>query len=83
MGRLESISIELLGEGEMCVLTVSGDVLDEDLHRLFCFYGRGAGGGRGEAVGTHGGGVGEMAVSVGVSVGVAGVRELGDFSRYR
>ena len=44
----------------MCVLTVSGDVLDEDLHRFFCFYGGGAGRDGREAVGTHGGGIGEV-----------------------
>ena len=64
----------------MLVLTVTGDILDEDLHRLLCFYRRGARGDGGEAVGTHGGGVGEMAVSVG-NVDGCRRRELGDLCR--
>jgi len=35
-------------------LTVSGEVLDEDLHGLLGLGGRGAGGDAGDAVGTHG-----------------------------
>ena len=65
MERLESISILLFSVGEMRVLTVTGDILDEDLHRFFCFHRRGARGDGGEAVGTHDGGDGVMAVSVG------------------
>lgn len=47
------------------VLTVSGDILDEDLHRVLRLCRRGAGRGGGEAVGTHhDGGVGEASVNV-------------------
>lgn len=53
-----------LQEGWESVLTVSGDILDEDLHRVLRLCRRGTGRGGGEAVGTHGGGVGEAIANV-------------------
>ena len=58
------------------MLTVPGNVLDEDLHRFLGLSGWSAGRDGGEAVGTHVGGSDEAVAVGGVQSEFDGVREL-------